>query len=219
MKEFSIKFDDKGLVPVITQEKKTGTVLMMAYMNEEALKKTLESKKVHYWSRSRQKLWLKGESSGHYQIAKEIRYDCDGDCILIEVEQVGNACHTGNFSCFFNSVYKDEKNEDNVQTEDADESKILQEIYDIIMDRTRNPKEGSYTNYLFEKGLDKMLKKVGEEASEVIIAAKNRQPEEVKYEVADLLYHILVLLVEENITLEDIYKELRSRNERPRNSK
>ncbi|WHH58911.1 bifunctional phosphoribosyl-AMP cyclohydrolase/phosphoribosyl-ATP diphosphatase HisIE [Petroclostridium sp. X23] len=204
-----LKFDDKGLIPAIIQDHKTGNVLMMAYMNKESVEKTLETGKTVFWSRSRQKLWVKGETSGHYQYVKSISVDCDEDCLLIKVEQVGAACHTNEPSCFYRE-YKDGKLE-NASADSFDKAKVLQEVYDIIVDRVKNPKEGSYTNYLFEKGLDKMLKKVGEETAEVIIAAKNKAADEIRYEVSDLLYHLLVVLVERGLTLDEIYKELEGR--------
>jgi phosphoribosyl-ATP pyrophosphohydrolase/phosphoribosyl-AMP cyclohydrolase len=207
-----LKFDDKGLIPVVTQDVKTKEVLMVAYMNEEAFDKTIETGKVHYFSRSRSKLWLKGETSGHFQFVKSIKLDCDADTLLIQAEQVDAACHTGNKSCFFRTM-NGEKWEEKVETADNEElsASILQEVYDVIVDRTVHPKEGSYTNYLFTKGLDKILKKVGEETAEVIIAAKNKSKEEIRYEVSDLMYHLLVLLVERGLTLEDIYGELKGR--------
>lgn len=207
-----LKFDDKGLIPVVTQDVITKEVLMLAYMNEEAFDKTIETGKVHYFSRSRSKLWLKGETSGHFQFVKAIKLDCDGDTILIEVEQIDAACHTGNKTCFYR-IMNGEKWEEIIGRADNEKlsSEILQEVYDVIADRSVHPKEGSYTNYLFTKGLDKILKKVGEETAEVIIAAKNKSKEEIKYEVSDLLYHLMVLLVERGLTLEDIYGELKGR--------
>ncbi len=204
----SVKFDEKGLVPVVTQDTKTKEVLMVAYMNEEAFDKTIETGKVHYYSRSRSKLWLKGETSGHFQLVKSIKLDCDGDTILIEAEQIDAACHTGNKSCFFRTMVDGEWKENE---EEKPTAAILHEVYNVIADRNVNPKEGSYTNYLFTKGLDKILKKVGEEAAEVIIAAKNKSKEEIRYEVSDLMYHLMVLLVERGLTLEDIYGELKGR--------
>ncbi len=204
----SVKFDEKGLVPVVTQDIKTKKVLMVAYMNEEAFDKTIETGKVHYYSRSRSKLWLKGETSGHFQLVKSIKLDCDGDTILIEAEQIDVACHTGNKTCFFRTMVDGEWKENE---EEKPTAAILHEVYNVILDRTVNPKEGSYTNYLFTKGLDKILKKVGEEAAEVIIAAKNQSKEEIRYEVSDLMYHLMVLLVERGLTLEDIYGELKGR--------
>lgn len=223
-----IKFDGNGLVPVIVQDFKSDEVLMLAYMNKEALELTLNTGKMTYWSRSRQKLWLKGETSGHFQYLKSIKFDCDGDTLLASVEQVEAACHTGHYSCFYREIegskikeikYKafdpEKKNNQpsiNPSTQEQDErSRILQEVYDVIVDRTVNPKEGSYTNYLFEKGLDKILKKVGEETSEVIIAAKNKNKDELRYEVADLMYHLFVLMVDRGVSLDDIYNELKHR--------
>ena len=207
-----LKFDDKGLIPVVTQDYKTKEVLMVAYMNEEAFDKTIETGKVHYFSRSRSKLWLKGETSGHFQYVKAIKLDCDGDTILIEAEQIDAACHTGNKTCFHRTMINEKWEETTKNVDDEKlSSEILKEVYDVIVDRTVNPKEGSYTNYLFTKGLDKILKKVGEEAAEVIIAAKNKSKEEIRYEVSDLMYHLMVLLVERGLTLEDIYGELKGR--------
>ncbi len=206
-----IKFDEKGLVPVVTQDCKTKEVLMLAYMNEEAFKKTVETGKVHYFSRSRNQLWLKGETSGHFQLVKQIKLDCDGDTLLVEAEQIDAACHTGNKTCFFRAMSNGQWQENNDIIEECDSATILQEVYDVIVDRTINPKEGSYTNYLFTKGIDKILKKVGEETAEVIIAAKNNSKDEIRYEVSDLMYHLMVLLVERGLKLEDIYKELKGR--------
>ena len=206
-----IKFDEKGLVPVVTQDYKTKEVLMLAYMNEEAFKKTVETGKVHYFSRSRNQLWLKGETSGHFQLVKQLKLDCDGDTLLVEAEQIDAACHTGNKTCFFRAMSNGQWQENNDIIEECDSAAILQEVYDVIVDRTINPKEGSYTNYLFTKGIDKILKKVGEETAEVIIAAKNNSKDELRYEVSDLMYHLMVLLVERGLKLEDIYKELKGR--------
>lgn len=218
MKELleQIKFDSNGLVPVIAQDYKTNEVLMMAYMNEEAFIKSMETGKVHYFSRSRNKLWLKGETSGHFQIIKSINLDCDGDAILVKVEQIEAACHTGHYSCFYRELNKDgiKETSDKVFDENkvyGDKSKILKEVYDVVIDRKLNPKEGSYTNYLFEKGIDKMLKKVGEEAAEVIIASKNTDNGEVIYEISDLIYHLTVLMVERGISFDDIFDELGKR--------
>ncbi|HOV25607.1 MAG TPA: bifunctional phosphoribosyl-AMP cyclohydrolase/phosphoribosyl-ATP diphosphatase HisIE [Pseudobacteroides sp.] len=209
----NLKFDSNGLIPVITQDYKTNEVLMLAYMNKEAYEKTIETKKVHYWSRSRSKLWLKGETSGHFQYVKSICVDCDNDTLLIKVEQVEAACHTGNYTCFYRDVNDDGTIKDDSQGDKAanDKSAILQELYDVIADRRVNPKEGSYTNYLFDKGLDKILKKVGEECAEVIIASKNKAADEIRYEIADLIYHLFVLMVERNVKLDDIYDELKGR--------
>lgn len=207
-----IKFDKSGLIPAIIQDSETLEVLMVAYMNEEALKLSLETGKTHFWSRSRQKIWMKGESSGHVQEIVDISLDCDGDALLFKVKQVNAACHTGNRSCFYRQVDKKDLNLKEIDNKvNKDKAAILQEVYDIIVDRKNNPQEGSYTNYLFEKGIDKILKKVGEEAAEVIIAAKNRVEEEVIYELADLLYHLMVMLVEQGIELDKVYDELHKR--------
>lgn len=196
-----IKFDDKGLVPAVVQDANTKDVLMLAYMNEESIRKTLEEKTAYYYSRSRKKLWKKGETSGNIQNLKGFYYDCDKDTILILVEQIGVACHTGNYSCFFNEVIGFKENKNN----------ILDDLYSTIEDRKNNPKEGSYTTYLFEKGLDKILKKVGEESSEVIIGAKNENKEELIYEISDLAYHVLVLMVNKEVSMEEIRNELKKR--------
>ncbi|MBZ4665083.1 bifunctional phosphoribosyl-AMP cyclohydrolase/phosphoribosyl-ATP diphosphatase HisIE [Mahella sp.] len=197
-----LKFDDKGLIPAIIQDYTNGQVLMLAYMNEQSLRKTMETGQTCFYSRSRDELWHKGETSGHFQNVKGISYDCDADALLIKVEQIGAACHTGHRSCFFNTV---------VEQPDTVKEDALAELYDVIVDRKNNPKEGSYTDYLFEKGIDKILKKVGEESAEVIIAAKNGVYDEVRWEVADLFYHVLVLLVQQGMTLDDIYAELKGR--------
>lgn len=211
-----LKFDAVGLVPVVVQDHATGEVLMLAYMNKEAFEKTSETGMMHYWSRSRKRLWLKGETSGHFQHVKSMSLDCDGDALLAKVDQTAVACHTGNYSCFYReSAAETQKGAADLPACAAncpeDKASILMELYGVIADRKLHPKEGSYTNYLFEKGLDKILKKVGEETAEVIIAAKNRSGEEVRYETADLIYHLCVLLVECGIKLDDIYDELKSR--------
>ena len=197
-----IKFDEKGLVPAIAQDAKTGQVLMLAYMNAESLQMTLDSGYATYFSRSRQQLWRKGETSGHTQRVLEMRYDCDGDALLLTVEQEGPACHTGEISCFHNPIL----------TADADDlpptSIVVQQVYDVICDRKEHPQEGSYTNYLLDKGMEKICKKVGEEASETIIAAMKRSKPEVCYEAADLVYHLLVLLFEQGVTPDDLWAEL-----------
>lgn len=199
-----LKFDGAGLIPVVTQDYKDNTVLMVAYMNREAVEKTVETGKATYFSRSRNSLWLKGETSGHFQLVKEIYSDCDNDTLLLKVEQVGDiACHTGTRSCFFNKVKEFEKVEDS--------KKVVDKLYELILDRKKNPVEGSYTNYLFEKGLDKILKKVGEESAEVIIGAKNEDRKEMVYEISDLAYHTLILLAHFGITPDEIRAELESR--------
>ena len=201
-KEF--KLDENGLIPVIAQHYKTGEVLMMAYMNEEAFNRTIETGRMTYYSRSRQSLWTKGETSGHFQFVKSLTIDCDRDTILAKVSQIGAACHTGSPTCFFTDLVKKEYN-------DTNPLQVFKEEYDIILDRMKNPKEGSYTNYLFDKGIDKILKKVGEEATEIVIAAKNPDPEEIKYEISDFLYHIMVLMVLRGVTCDDVIKELADR--------
>ncbi|MDD4548337.1 MAG: bifunctional phosphoribosyl-AMP cyclohydrolase/phosphoribosyl-ATP diphosphatase HisIE [Syntrophomonadaceae bacterium] len=210
-----IKFDERGLVPAVIQDYKTGQVLMLAYMNAESLSKTVTTGKTWFYSRSREKLWMKGEESGHIQEVKEISYDCDEDTLLILVEQTGPACHTGHLSCFYRNLDGEEKDQpifDTSKIYDAKEGPgILYELYDVIMDRREKMPEGAYTTYLFDKGIDKILKKVGEENAEVIIASKNRVKSEVVYETSDLIYHLLVLLVEQGVELSDIFAELRSR--------
>lgn len=198
----NIKFDDKGLVPAIVQDVNSGEVLMLAYMNEESLKKTIETKMTWFFSRSRNELWNKGATSGHTQEVVSMSYDCDGDTILVKVVQKGNACHTGEYSCFYNSIIESEE----------EPYKIVNKLYSLIEDRKENPVEGSYTNYLFTEGIDKILKKVGEESAEVIIGAKNSSKEEVIYEASDLVYHMTVLLVEMGISIEEIKKELAKRH-------
>lgn len=198
------KLLDNGLIPVVVQDYRTNEVLMVAYMNEESFNKTIETGKMTYYSRSRQELWLKGDTSGHFQHVKSLMLDCDNDTILAKVRQIGAACHTGSYSCFFKELAKKEFSK-------KDPFKILQEDYDIIIDRKNNPKDGSYTNYLFDKGIDKILKKCGEEAAEMIIAAKNPESEELKYEIADFLYHMMVLMAECGIDWEDVAMELLNR--------
>ena len=193
-----------GLVPVVVQDYKTSEVLMVAYMNEEAFETTLKTGKMTYWSRSRQELWTKGMTSGHLQYVKSLSIDCDNDTILAKVSQIGAACHTGNHTCFYREMVKKEYH-------DANPLKVFEHVYGVIQDRKEHPKEGSYTNYLFGKGIDKILKKVGEEATEVVIAAKNPDPEEIKYELSDFLYHAMVLMVEKGVTWEDITRELANR--------
>ncbi len=199
-----LKKNSEGLVPVIVQDYKTREVLMMAYMNEEAYLNTLKSGRMTYYSRSRKQQWLKGETSGHFQHVKEMTADCDKDTILAKVSQIGAACHTGNYSCFFNEIMKKEYDESNPLM-------VFESVLGVIKDRKVHPKEGSYTNYLFEKGIDKILKKLGEEATEIVIAAKNPNANEIKYEIADFLYHMMVLMVEKGVTWEEITEELDKR--------
>ena len=199
-----LKKNSDGMVPVIVQDYRTDQVLMLAYMNEEAYNKTLETGKMTYFSRSRNELWIKGETSSHYQFVKSLTADCDLDTILAKVKQIGAACHTGSYSCFFNDIAKKDYSEKNPQ-------KVLDSVYEVIKDRKENPREGSYTNYLFDKGIDKILKKVGEEATEMVIAAKNPNDNEVIYEMSDFLYHMMVLMAVKNVSWEDITDELSRR--------
>ena len=199
-----IRWNKDGLIPAIAQDVKTGEVLMLAYMNEEAFQMTLQTGKMTYWSRSRKELWIKGLTSGHFQYVKSLTLDCDNDTILAKVAQVGAACHTGNHTCFFQELMKKEY-------DDTNPLRVFQNVYDVIVDRKNHPKEGSYTNYLFDKGIDKILKKVGEECTEIVIAAKNPDKEEIKYEISDFLYHAMVLMVEKGVTWEDITEELAKR--------
>lgn len=209
-----IKFDEKGLISAIIQDHINGQVLMMAYMNDESLRRTIESGNTWFYSRSRGKLWMKGETSGHIQRVKDIRYDCDGDTLLVIVEQEGEACHTGHYTCFYRK-YHDGETElpvfEHVLPAGQQDLSILNELFNIIKERKECRPEGSYTSYLFDKGIDKILKKVGEETAEVIIASKNTDNQELIYESADLLYHLLVLLVEKNIDLALVMEELRGR--------
>ena len=200
-----LKKGPDGLVPVVIQDDRTMEVLMVAYMNEEAYDQTIKTGKMHYYSRSRKAQWLKGETSGHFQFVRSLTADCDLDTILARVRQVGVACHTGAKSCFFNEIAKKE-------TDPSDNPlEVFEEVFNVIKDRKVHPKEGSYTNYLFDKGLDKILKKIGEEATEIVIAAKNPNPNEVKYEISDFLYHVMVLMAEKEVTWEDITRELADR--------
>ena len=204
LKWSDLKPNSDGLIPVVVQDYRTDEVLMLAYMNQESFNVTINSGRMTYYSRSRKSLWIKGETSGHYQYVKALTADCDFDTILAKVSQVGAACHTGNRTCFFNNIVKKEYIEKNPL-------KVLEDVYGIIEDRKKNPKEGSYTNYLFDKGTDKILKKLGEECTEIVIAAKNPDPEEIKYEISDFLYHCMVLMVEKGVTWEEITNELAQR--------
>ena len=197
-----LKFDEKGLIPAIVVDAVTQEVLTLAYMNAESLKITLEKGLTCFWSRSRQTLWLKGETSGNYQHVTSITADCDKDALVVKVEKDGPACHTGAESCFFNPLYiNEEKSEFS-----------LRGLYELLLGRKKEMPQGSYTTYLFEKGLDKILKKVGEESTEVIIAAKAQDKKETIYEIADLAYHLLVLMVESGITIDEVQAELASRH-------
>ena len=197
-----LKFDEKGLIPAIVVDAVTKRVLTLAYMNEESLKISMEKGLTCFWSRSRQELWLKGETSGNYQHIVSITADCDKDALVVMVEPDGPACHLGTTSCFENPVW---------QSETLHEFSY-EGLMKLIEGRKLDPKEGSYTTYLFDKGLDKILKKIGEECTEVIIAAKAEDKRETIYEIADLAYHTMVLMLEQGITLEDIHRELQSRH-------
>lgn len=200
-----IQFDEKGLVPAVIQDAATYEVLTLAYMNKESLQKTIDSGETWLFSRSRQELWHKGETSGNTQKVVNIKYDCDQDALVVLVKPQGPACHLGTTSCFENSLYGE-------QTEMLPYT-ILHKLEEVIADREQTRPEGAYTTYLFEKGVDKILKKVGEEAAEVIIAAKNRDKDELQWEAADLLYHLLVLLREQKVELADVLGVLAKRHE------
>ena len=197
-----LKFDEKGLIPAIVQDAVSGQVLTLAYMNEESLKISLEKELTCFWSRSRGELWLKGETSGNYQHIVSITADCDFDALVVKVEPDGPACHLGTASCFTNGL----------ADSDTRREFTYEGLMELIRGRKENPKEGSYTTYLFDKGLDKILKKVGEECTEVIIAAKDKDKGETVYEIADLAYHVMVLMIEAGISLGDIHRELASRH-------
>lgn len=201
----SFKLNEDGLIPVIVQDFRTAEILMMAYMNEEAYEQTLREGMMTYWSRSRRELWRKGDTSGHYQYVKSLDIDCDRDTILAKVEQIGAACHTGHRSCFYTNLASKAYDGRNPMT-------VFEDVMATILERKENPKEGSYTNYLFDQGIDKILKKVGEEAAEIIIAAKNPDSDEVKYEICDFLYHMMVLMAEREVSWKDITKELAERH-------
>ena len=198
----TLKFDEKGLIPAIVVDAITKKVLTLAYMNKESLAISMEKELTCFYSRSRQELWLKGETSGNYQHIVSITADCDGDALVVMVEPEGPACHLGTDSCFENPIYQSENRQEF----------SYQGLLELIRGRKESQKEGSYTTYLFQKGLDKILKKVGEECTEVIIAAKDKDKAETIYEIADLAYHVMVLMIEAGISLEDIHKELASRH-------
>ena len=228
--EQAIKWDADGLVPAIVQDAASRDVLMMAYMNRESLRKSVETGQTWFWSRSRSELWNKGATSGNTQRIRALRFDCDGDTLLVEVDRKGPACHTGEDNCFYRTAAVGEANRGTTgytifepatpQTEqggtDTARFTVLAELERLIAERYEERPEGAYTTYLFEKGLDKILKKVGEETAESIIAAKNGDNDELRYEVSDLIYHLLVLLRERHLPLGDIMLELERRHERPR---
>ncbi len=200
-----LKFDEKGLIPTIVQDYYTRQVLILAYMNKESLAKTIKTNLATFWSRSRQELWTKGETSGNFLEVVKIDYDCDQDALLVEVIPKGPACHTGHTSCFFRNYYTNSKiTPGNVN--------ILNTITKTINERKENPSEESYTNYLFSEGIDKICKKVGEEATEVVIAAKNENKKEIADEAGDLLYHLEVLLAQSNMNMNDVYRILEKRH-------
>lgn len=198
------QLNEEGLIPCIVQDYKTAEVLMMAYMNQESYEETIRSGRMTYYSRSREKLWKKGETSGNFQYVKSLTIDCDKDTLLAKVSQVGVACHTGSRSCFFTNLVQKEYDDTNPLT-------VFEDVFHVIQERKEHPKEGSYTNYLFEKGIDKILKKIGEECTEIVIAAKNPDTEEIKYEISDFLYHLMVLMAERGLEWKDITKELAER--------
>ncbi|MEM9771284.1 MAG: bifunctional phosphoribosyl-AMP cyclohydrolase/phosphoribosyl-ATP diphosphatase HisIE [Cyanobacteria bacterium P01_D01_bin.73] len=205
-----IKFNDQGLVTAIAQDYLDGTVLMLAWMNRESLAKTLETGQAWYWSRSRQELWHKGATSGHFQTLHTIRYDCDSDAILMSIEQMGDiACHTGVRSCFHRINDGSEGEKVEIKQPPAD---MLSQVYAVIRDRQANPDPKSYTCSLFDGGDNKILKKIGEEAAEVVMACKDDSPEEIAGEVADLMYHALVAIAHHNVDIRDVYRVLKSRH-------
>lgn len=197
-----ITFDENGLIPAIVQDDVTGNVLMLAYMNEKSLEKTLATKETWFYSRSRKELWHKGATSGNTQIVTSVALDCDGDALLVKVTPAGPACHTGEETCFFKPLLEGEQGK----------REVIHDIINIIEERKQNPQEGAYTTYLFNEGIDKVLKKIGEEASEVIIGAKNNDKDEIKWEVADLIYHTLVLLNMTDVSISDIKDVLYERH-------
>jgi phosphoribosyl-AMP cyclohydrolase / phosphoribosyl-ATP pyrophosphohydrolase len=203
----TLRFDAEGLIPAIVQETRGGKILMLAYMNRESLAKTLETGETHFWSRKRNELWHKGATSGNTQSVTGISVDCDSDSLLVQVEQKGNACHTGEYSCFFNSL-------EGAEGAKASLGETLGRLAGVIAERAAEGPEGSYTAKLLKSGVDRILKKIGEEAGEVIIAAKNHQKQEIAWEVADLLYHTLVLLEHEGVSGSEIATELENRSKR-----
>ncbi|CAG7648758.1 Histidine biosynthesis bifunctional protein HisIE [Paenibacillus solanacearum] len=209
----AVRFDAQGLVPAVVQDAASKEVLMLAYMNEESLKRTVESGETWFWSRSREELWHKGATSGHIQKVKALRYDCDGDTLLVVVDQTGPACHTGSYTCFTNDVRAGYLSESASEVAaKADRFAMLAKLESVIAQRDAERPEGAYTTYLFEKGVDKILKKVGEETAEVIIAAKNRDNDELRCETSDLIFHLMVLLRERKLALDDVLAELDQRH-------
>ncbi|CAM4472504.1 bifunctional phosphoribosyl-AMP cyclohydrolase/phosphoribosyl-ATP diphosphatase HisIE [Paenibacillus tarimensis] len=223
--ESQIRWNTDGLVPAIVQDAVSKEVLMLAYMNRESLARSIESGETWFWSRSRDELWHKGGTSGHTQRIVSMHYDCDGDTLLIRAKQKGAACHTGQYTCFFNSIPVEGDNGEPDQSVTAEEAagsdrfRMLNELEAIIARRYAERPEGTYTTYLFEKGVDKILKKVGEESAEVIIAAKNQDNDELRSEAADLIFHLMVLLRERGLPLDDIMRELGARHNKPTTNK
>lgn len=209
-----IKFDEHGLVPVVVQAANTLQVLTLAYMNAESLKRTIETNETWFWSRARSSLWHKGETSGHTQRVLDILVDCDSDALTVLVKPDGPACHTGEQSCFHNALQEAGDSPEKIAHEEPDLGAALNDLYALVESRRRHRPEGSYTSYLFDQGLDKILKKVGEESSETIIAAKNQDRGVLAKEASDLLYHLIVLMVERGLTLEEIGDELVSRGKK-----
>ncbi|QAY67330.1 bifunctional phosphoribosyl-AMP cyclohydrolase/phosphoribosyl-ATP diphosphatase HisIE [Paenibacillus protaetiae] len=215
-----IKWDEAGLVPAIVQDDLTKEVLMMAYMNKESLAKSVETGETWFWSRSRGELWNKGATSGHKQRIRSMAYDCDGDTLLVRVEQQGPACHTGSYSCFFNPIETaGSSSEAAAEAAAGDRFGALGRLESIIAKRYAERPEGSYTTYLFEKGVDKILKKVGEESAEVIIAAKNKDNNELRMEASDLIFHLMVLLRERGLSIDELLRELDERHGKPTTNK
>jgi phosphoribosyl-ATP pyrophosphohydrolase/phosphoribosyl-AMP cyclohydrolase len=208
-KRDSLVFNHDGLIPAVIQDWRDGTVLMLGYMNQQAIAHTISTKLVHFWSRSRRTLWKKGETSGHVLIVKDLLIDCDRDTILVKAEPVGPTCHTGSQTCFFSRL--DERAEAVPSSSDDAAGGILERIYQTILDRKAAPQPGSYVSKLLEGGADRILKKVAEEAGEVMLAAKNNNRAEITYEVADLLFHVLLVLGYHNITINDVWAELAGR--------
>jgi phosphoribosyl-ATP pyrophosphohydrolase/phosphoribosyl-AMP cyclohydrolase len=215
--EEQIRWNEAGLVPAVVQDANSKEVLMLAYMNRESLGKSMESGETWFWSRSRGELWHKGATSGHTQRIRSIQYDCDGDTLLVRVEQQGSACHTGRYTCFFNDIPV-EGGEASYEAS-AERFAMLNELETVIAKRYAERPEGAYTTYLFEKGVDKILKKVGEEAAEVIIASKNMDNDELRNEVSDLIFHLLVLLKDRGLSLDEVMEELGRRHNKPTTNK
>ncbi|OBR68855.1 bifunctional phosphoribosyl-AMP cyclohydrolase/phosphoribosyl-ATP pyrophosphatase [Paenibacillus oryzae] len=214
-----IKWGADGLVPAVVQDAVSKEVLMMAYMNAESLQLSIQSGTTWFWSRSRNELWNKGATSGHTQRIVSMAYDCDGDTLLVKVVQKGPACHTGKYSCFFNDIPVSGEASQDANAEGGDRFEVLGKLESVIAERYAERPEGTYTSYLFDKGLDKILKKVGEEAAEVIIAAKNADNDELRSEASDLIFHLMVLLKERGLPLDDIMSELAKRDGKPTTNK